>query len=1090
MSQNIFKNKMVQAKVLNVCEYYEARDDENACQSAYVVGKTVEGEVVHYVKRDIKHEFFVAVSEDYDEDSAIVLGHRLNKFLLENQGFCQIQGTPQCKCSYQRAENNEYYINNSACLQDRLTDECAVSDVEFIRGRSFTGFERYDRKFLRIILTRSYYANKQAHEFVLQELAMDDLADELRGVYELTNKFQESFVNTTEIAGGDWIDTDTGQKVDPQPSDKVKVPIRTMTFDIETLNPHGVSCDPTKHRVGCLAVLLEPLEEIHCYVLGMKKADIYNSPGWIADTQFLQDWEGGKVDKKLANRVKMIKRIRAIVASGKLVEHYFQDERSMLEAFVRASVKEFDPDFIQGYNSNDFDIPYVVERLKQNRCPWYRDWSRLGKLYPIRFRKHLMKSEQKGARWTTQVQCPGRISLDLMRAAFDDGQLKLNNLKLNTVGKFYGLGGKVEMPPENIFPSWAGSEIQRGDLVYYNIVDTVLTAEIAKTRLSVDNCLIAARMTRMFPEEILERGISYAENRVVTATTYKERYFKPTLLKDPITKQKILPLVITQHAEEMKYRETGINGGKVIDPIPVHSELPIAVLDFNSLYPSIMRAFNICHTTWVRDMNDLHRQGLTLEDVHETPCGAMFVKRHIRHGILPRIVEDFVNRRDEIREKEQKAIDKSVDMIAWLVLECIQLLMKLYANSAFGQTSMKASPLCLMMAGQSITSYGQKLITQVGDYCVNSERLKKFGIKLIYGDTDSVMITLGTADVDEARRRFKETSRAINTESGIMVHPLFLGEDGFFIEGYFLGPKRYLVATCSANPGAPVERKIKLKGIQFVKRDSCDFVREIGYQFLDNILIHRRSKDECFYFLMDCFERIFANQIPPEKLVLSAKMSKPLEEYERNADGKYTERHTVAAEQLLKKNIVIYPGDRVRYILCDIPKATKQADRVIAEEIFDPKIHRPHYQSYAEYLASPFELITELAFGRVNSKALLDLTRYTQRSTQFFRQLGLEKLRYIEFSKETAQAEYELRGAEMKEEERKEKEKLEKKAKEAAMTPEEKEKLEKEKKATKGKKRAKISDTGVDLRTIFSQKIKPKPVEQEEEDVKPTTDDQ
>lgn len=83
-----------------------------------------------------------------------------------------------------------------------------------------------------------------------------------------------------------------------------------------------------------------------------------------------------------------------------------------------------------------------------------------------------------------------------------------------------------------------------------------------------------------------------------------------------------------QHKSEGKFE-----GAFVLDPISNFYEVPVATLDFASLYPSIMMAHNLCYSTLVT--NPAVRKNIKDEDITLTPHGDYFVKKNVREGLLP-----------------------------------------------------------------------------------------------------------------------------------------------------------------------------------------------------------------------------------------------------------------------------------------------------------------------------------------------------------------------------------------------------------------------------------------------------------------------
>jgi DNA polymerase delta subunit 1 len=117
--------------------------------------------------------------------------------------------------------------------------------------------------------------------------------------------------------------------------------------------------------------------------------------------------------------------------------------------------------------------------------------------------------------------------------------------------------------------------------------------------------------------------------------------------------------------------EEQYEGATVIEPTKGYYDVPIATLDFTSLYPSIMMAHNLCYTTLV-DPRDIQSLELGPEDYIRTPSGDLFVKAHVRKGILPLVLEDLLT----ARKRAKQDLKSEVDPFKKAVLDGRQLALK------------------------------------------------------------------------------------------------------------------------------------------------------------------------------------------------------------------------------------------------------------------------------------------------------------------------------------------------------------------------------------------------------------------------------
>ncbi|KAG8454756.1 hypothetical protein GDO86_001109, partial [Hymenochirus boettgeri] len=146
----------------------------------------------------------------------------------------------------------------------------------------------------------------------------------------------------------------------------------------------------------------------------------------------------------------------------------------------------------------------------------------------------------------------------------------------------------------------------------------------------------------------------------------------------------VMPVVKSEGGEDY-------TGATVIEPIKGYYDVPIATLDFSSLYPSIMMAHNLCYTTLLQ-VGSAEKYGLSPEDFIRTPTGDHFVKASVRKGLLPEILENLLC----ARKRAKTELKKETDPFKQKVLDGRQLALKVSANSVYGFTGAQVGKLpCL-----------------------------------------------------------------------------------------------------------------------------------------------------------------------------------------------------------------------------------------------------------------------------------------------------------------------------------------------------------------------------------------------------------
>lgn len=215
---------------------------------------------------------------------------------------------------------------------------------------------------------------------------------------------------------------------------------------------------------------------------------------------------------------------------------------------------------------------------------------------------------------------------------------KLRSYSLNSVCAHF-LGEQKEDVPHNIITDlFDGNEETRRRLAVYCLKDAYLPQRLVEKLMCIYNYTEMARVTGIPFNYILSRG---QQVKVVSQ-----------LYRKALEEGYVIPALKTEVSEEQ------YEGATVIEPTKGYYDVPIATLDFASLYPSIMMAHNLCYTTLI-EASMLSDLGLSSDEYIKTPSGDMFVKSSVRKGILPVILEDLIAARKRAKAELKKETDPS-----------------------------------------------------------------------------------------------------------------------------------------------------------------------------------------------------------------------------------------------------------------------------------------------------------------------------------------------------------------------------------------------------------------------------------------------
>lgn len=529
----------------------------------------------------------------------------------------------------------------------------------------------------------------------------------------------------------------------------------------------------------------------------------------------------------------------------------FETEKEMLQEFIKI-IDEYDPDIITGFNINNFDIPYVVERMKQNGL----------RPYMGRCKQKAVMCRKVGARYRNYIS--GRILVDSYEVVKKDFSLQrysLDYVARNLLGQ-----KKEDVKHSEIEKLWKGNEDDYGKLVSYCLKDSELAMNLLLQLNLLDKYIALSKVSGTLLQDTLEGGEATRIENYLLREFNKNGYVFPSKPERVSAKELI--------------------GGYVLEPKKgLHSS--IAVLDFKSMYPSIIRSFNICPTTLTKEK----------ENSIETPSGARFLKKSVREGIIPKILEYLVETRQKVK-KEMKQTKKKERV---RVLDAKQWALKIMANAFYGYFGYVNSRLFNLDIANAITSTGRKII---GDTKKMIE--DRFGYEVVYGDTDSVFVKIPSDDLEEISKKAEEIVKYMNER---LPEGIELEFEKIFKRFLPLTKKRY-AAWQFVKGSDGWEEKIETKGIETVRRDWCPLISDTLMTVL-SIILKENDKKRAVKYFKDVIKKLLNNEIPITKLVVTKTMTKSPKSYAG------VQPHIELVKKMQKRNPAEVPGigDRIGYVI-------------------------------------------------------------------------------------------------------------------------------------------------------------------------------
>ncbi|QQO10729.1 DNA polymerase domain-containing protein [Breznakiella homolactica] len=515
-------------------------------------------------------------------------------------------------------------------------------------------------------------------------------------------------------------------------------------------------------------------------------------------------------------------------------------EESLLRAFVE-DIRSRDPDIITGWNFLDFDFPRLADRCSLFRIPFA-----LGRSpEPAKF-------FASDGRRSAAALVPGRQIIDALRIA-RAGPERFPDNSLETVSRsVLGEGKDVA--------SSGAAKIEELDRMYGADPEGFASYCYGDSEL-VLRILEKTGLFRLTMERASLTGVSL--DKAWTSVVSFERIYGAELFK-----RDIAPIAVgraTGHDE-------GAAGGTLLDPQPGLFR-NVAVFDFRSLYPSIMRTFNVDPLAYARSgVAAGTQQAGDSRDRLTAPNGAAFSREP---GIMPELIAAYF--------RERRAALDAGDTIAAHVY-------KILMNSFYGVLGTGACRYGKAAIAGAITSYARKWLLLSRDWFVEQ------GYTVLYGDTDSLFIETGLPEGSAygeflslcsglASRLNTFITGTIDREYGLesflelrfekvytrfLIPPIRALRDAGELRGRAKGYAGYLLGEDSRS-------EVEVKGMEAVRRDTTPLARRLQLELLD-LVFSAEDRDRFKDHVVGTIRSLKAGELDRE-LIYRKRLTRPPESY-------------------------------------------------------------------------------------------------------------------------------------------------------------------------------------------------------------------
>lgn len=522
----------------------------------------------------------------------------------------------------------------------------------------------------------------------------------------------------------------------------------------------------------------------------------------------------------------------------------FKDEKELLKQFYK-EIQEYDPDVITGWNFIDFDLQIIEKISKQYKIDF--NIGRDNENSHLRIESSFLKDSKANAN--------GRVVLDgiaLVKSSF----IELENYKLNTAAKEILGKEKVNTSDDRIQFIEDSYQHDVETFVKYNLMDSILVHEILHKSKVFDLTFQRSLLTGMHMDSVSASIASF--DSIYLPKLHENKYVANSVYRSDV-EQGLGGFVMEAH--------TGIYDN-------------ILILDFKSLYPSLMITFNIDPKEFFEFDEKLEydiekhapsNKKYSKDKYIICPNGAILKKNK---GILPMLIKELWAEREIVRKQGN---------------ELARYAIKTLMNSMYGVLASPKSRYFNRYLSNAITYFAQFFIK------LTISEVEKSGYQVIYGDTDSIFVNTKTKDCKKALEIGHKIENEINkflkeyiSEHYELESQLELEFEKTFVKFFIPAKKRY-AGLRLLDDG---KTKLEFTGLEFVRKDWTELSKEFQMKLLDLIF-----KDEPVIDFISKFIKDLEKGKYDDLLVYKKSLSKPIESY-----TKTTPPHVKAAKLLDKVN--------------------------------------------------------------------------------------------------------------------------------------------------------------------------------------------
>lgn len=601
-------------------------------------------------------------------------------------------------------------------------------------------------------------------------------------------------------------------------------------------------------------------------------------------------------------------------AAGKIPVAFYDDEFDLFDALVDI-VLIFDPDLLSGFEVHSSSWGYIIERCRQaHRFEIADEISRVNSSVKTKLR------DQWGYSHASSIVISGRHMINVWRAVKDD--LALTKYTIENIAYVAFRQRLPHFSFQSLSEMWRNNHnLSSAKTVLSYWVDRVeLNIRLLQKQEYIPRVTELSRLTGIDFYSVYYRGSQYKIESILGRLCKAESFIMVAPSKRRVKQQNALECVPL-----------------VMEPESAFYKSPLVVLDFQSLYPSIMMAYNYCYSTMLGRVPELKvgeniigasqvilPEGLlTLlaDNVTISPNGIAYVKSTIRKSTLAKMLEDILDTRFMVK-KTMTDIGRN-NAFSRRLLNSRQLALKLIANVTYGYTSASFSGRmpCSDLA-DSVVQTGRETLEKAIDFI---ESNPDWGAKVVYGDTDSLFVYLPGKSREEAFTIGKSMALEVTKRNPAPVELKF---EKVYHPSLLVSKKRYVGYMYDKN--AKQDPIFDAKGIETVRRDGHRAQQKIVEKSI-RILFETQDLSKVKHFIQDEFTKIRLGTVSVQDFCFSKVVRLGAYKSEQTAPP-----GAVVAKRMMKEDHRAAPQykERVPYVVVKGPAGQLLRERCLSPEEF------------------------------------------------------------------------------------------------------------------------------------------------------------